>query len=185
MLSPEVRQINIYGKTFIPYIAFEEIEHAIGNMAAEIHSQYKNEIPLFVGVLNGVVMFMSDFLKNYPGMCEVAFLHLSSYEDLKSTGKVKVISDIPISIENRHIIILEDIVDSGTTLALLHDRIGKQNVASMQVASLFFKSNSYKQEMKIDHVGIEIEDKFVVGYGLDFDGFGRNLPDLYQLKEGE
>ncbi|CAG0894827.1 unnamed protein product [Cyprideis torosa] len=182
-MTSEVKEIEIHGKTFIPYILFEEIEHAIKQMAEKLYAEYKDETPLFVGVLNGVVMFMSDFLKQYRGSCELAFLQLSSYEGMESSGKVKVISDIPMDLTNRHVIILEDIVDTGNTLELLYQKIDKEQVKSLKIISLFFKPTVYKKDLKLDMVGLEIPDKFVVGYGLDYDGLGRNLPDLYQIKE--
>ncbi|WP_395091062.1 hypoxanthine phosphoribosyltransferase [Vaginella massiliensis] len=177
-----MKEIDILGKTFIPYIAFEEIEHAIINMANKIYEEYKDEVPVFVGVLNGVVMFMSDFLKNYPGQCEISFLKLASYEGTASTGKVCVQMDIPVSLEGRHVIILEDIVDTGNTLVELHRILTEKNVKSLKIATLLFKPDAYKKDLKVDLIGLSIPDKFVVGYGLDYDGYGRNLPDIYQIK---
>ncbi|ADX68062.1 MULTISPECIES: hypoxanthine phosphoribosyltransferase [Weeksella] len=177
-----MKEIEIHGKRFIPYIAFEEIEHAIIDMANKIYDEYKDEVPVFVGVLNGVVMFMSDFLKHYPGECEISFLKLSSYEGTETTGKVKIQMDIPISVEGRHVIILEDIVDTGNTLVELHKILTEKKVKSLKIATLLFKPDAYKKDLVVDLVGLSIPDKFVVGYGLDFDGFGRNLPDIYQIK---
>lgn len=177
-----MKEIEIHGKKFIPYIAFEEIEHAIINMANKIHDEYKDEVPVFIGVLNGVVMFMSDFLKHYPGECEISFLKLTSYEGTETTGKVKIQMDIPISVEGRHVIILEDIVDTGNTLVELHKILTEKKVKSLKIATLLFKPEAYKKDLEVDLVGLSIPDKFVVGYGLDFDGYGRNLPDIYQIK---
>ncbi|MDK7374955.1 hypoxanthine phosphoribosyltransferase [Weeksella virosa] len=177
-----MKEIEIHGKRFIPYIAFEEIEHAIIDMANKIYDEYKDEVPVFVGVLNGVVMFMSDFLKHYPGECEISFLKLSSYEGTETTGKVKIQMDIPISVEGRNVIILEDIVDTGNTLVELHKILTEKKVKSLKIATLLFKPDAYKKDLVVDLVGLSIPDKFVVGYGLDFDGFGRNLPDIYQIK---
>lgn len=177
-----MKEIEIHGKRFIPYIAFEEIEHAIIDMVNKIYDEYKDEVPVFVGVLNGVVMFMSDFLKHYPGECEISFLKLSSYEGTETTGKVKIQMDIPISVEGRNVIILEDIVDTGNTLVELHKILTEKKVKSLKIATLLFKPDAYKKDLVVDLVGLSIPDKFVVGYGLDFDGFGRNLPDIYQIK---
>lgn len=177
-----MKEIEIHGKTFIPYIAFEEIEHSIKRIAREIHEDYKNETPIFVGVLSGVVMFMSDFLKHYPGKCEISFLKLTSYEGTASTGEVKVGLDIPIDITDRHVIILEDIVDTGNTLTELNRLLLAKNPKSLKIATLLFKPDAFKKDLKVDLIGMSIPDKFVVGYGLDFDGLGRNLPDIYQIK---
>ncbi len=177
-----MKEIEIHGKKFVPYIAFEEIEHAIKEMANKVYEEYRDETPIFIGVLNGVVMFMSDFLKQYPGDCEISFLKLKSYEGTSSTGQVSIEMDIPISVEGRHVVILEDIVDTGNTLVELHRILKEKKVKSLKVATLLFKPEAYKKDLKVDHVGLSIPDKFVVGYGLDFDGYGRNLPDIYQIK---
>lgn len=177
-----MEEINIHGKTFIPYIAFEEIEHSIKQIANTIYQEYKEERPVFIGVLNGVVMFFSDFLKQYPGECEISFLKVASYEGTESTGEVKVIMDIPEDLTHRHVIILEDIIDTGNTLEKLYDLIHKQPVKSVKIVTLLFKPEAYKKDLNIDYIGMSIPDKFVVGYGLDYNGLGRNLPDIYQIK---
>lgn len=175
-------EIKIHGKTFIPYITFEEIEHAIKRMAHAVYEEHKDEVPVFIGVLNGVVMFMSDFLKQYPGECEITFLKMASYEGTSSTGEVKLQMDIPMDVSNRHVIILEDIIDTGNTLESLHKLLSVKNVKSIKVATLLFKPDAYKKDLPIDLIALSIPDKFVVGYGLDYDGLGRNLPDIYQIK---
>lgn len=175
-------EIKIHGKTFIPYITFEEIEHAIKRMAHAVYEEHKDEVPVFIGVLNGVVMFMSDFLKQYPGECEITFLKMASYEGTSSTGEVKLQMDIPMDVSNRHVIILEDIIDTGNTLEALHKLLSAKKVKSIKVATLLFKPDAYKKDLPIDLIALSIPDKFVVGYGLDYDGLGRNLPDIYQIK---
>lgn len=180
-----MKEITILDKVFVPYITFEEIEHAIKKLANTLHEQYKNEIPVFVGVLNGVVMFMSDFLKHYPGDCEISFLKLKSYEGVHSSGEVKIEMDIPMDLSGRHVVILEDIVDTGNTLEVLYDILNKKNARSIKIATLLFKPDSYKKDLPIDMIALSIPDKFVVGYGLDYDGLGRNLPDIYQIKTEE
>lgn len=175
-------EIEIHGDTFIPYITFEELEHGIKKMANTIHQEYKNEVPIFIGVLNGVVMFMSDFLKHYKGNCEISFLQMQSYEGTQSTGKVKTLMDVPMDLTDRHVIILEDIVDTGNTLEALFNMIRKKPVKSVKIATLLYKPDAYKKDLNIDYICMSIPDKFVVGYGLDYDGLGRNLPDIYQIK---
>lgn len=175
-------EIKIHDKVFVPYITFEEIEHAIKRVANSIYEQHKKDVPVFVGVLNGVIMFMSDFLKHYPGECEISFLKLKSYEGTNSTGKVHTDMAIPMDLSGRHVVILEDIVDTGNTLEVLYELLSKKNVKSLKIATLLFKPDAYKKDLNIDLVALTIPDRFVVGYGLDYDGLGRNLPDIYQIK---
>lgn len=177
-----MKEIRIHEKTFIPYITFEEIEHAIIKMANTVYAEHKDDVPVFIGVLNGVVMFMSDFLKHYPGECEITFLKLASYEGTESTGKVMIDMDVPMDLSGRHVIILEDIVDTGNTLEALYELLASKNTKSIKIATLLYKPDAYKKDLDIDLIAISIPDKFVVGYGLDYDGLGRNLPDIYQIK---
>jgi hypoxanthine phosphoribosyltransferase len=122
-------------------------------------------------------------LKYYKGSCEIGFLQLASYYGVKSSGKVALISDVTTDITNRHVIILEDIVDTGNTLEYLYNLLEIRPVKSIKVATLFFKPEMYKKELNIDLIGMNVPNRFVVGYGLDYEGLGRNLKDLYQLKE--
>lgn len=177
-----MEEITIHDKVFIPYITFEEIEHEIKRLAETIYAEHKNDVPVFVGVLNGVIMFMSDFLKQYPGDCEISFLKIASYEGTQSTGDIKLQMDIPMDLTDRHVIILEDIVDTGNTLEALHQLLSTKKTKSIKVATLLYKPDAYKKDLPIDLVALSIPDKFVVGYGLDYDGLGRNLPDIYQIK---
>ncbi|GGD69298.1 hypothetical protein GCM10011412_03530 [Maribacter cobaltidurans] len=152
-------------------------------MAQEIAVDYKDESPIFVGVLNGAFMFVSDFLKAYPHPCEVSFVKLSSYHGLTSTGIVETLLDVPDNIEGRSIIILEDIIDTGRTLQKLVHIFRNTKVKEFKIASLFYKSEVYNGEYAIDYVGLEIPDKFIVGYGLDYKELGRNLREVYQLNQ--
>lgn len=178
-------EIRIHDKVFIPYITFEEIDYAIRRMANTIYNEYKDEVPVFVGVLNGVVMFMSDFLKRYQGQCEISFLKLKSYEGTHSSGKVEIVMDIPMDLTGRHVIIMEDIIDTGNTLEELYKILNTKNTKSIKIATLLYKPDAYKKNLNIDLIALTIPDKFVVGYGLDYDGLGRNLPDIYQIKTEE
>jgi len=181
-----MKTIKVHDKTFVPYLKDEEIQKVVENLALKIHSDYKDEVPVFVGVLNGVVMFISDLLKYYPGDCEIAFIKMSSYAGTKSTGIVYKKMDLTKDIKDRHIILLEDIVDTGKTVeALIEYFQNTQRPKSVKLATLFFKPDVYKKDFKIDYVGKEISNKFVLGYGLDYDELGRNLRDLYQLEEGK
>ncbi|BFP41877.1 hypothetical protein FGF1_27220 [Flavobacteriaceae bacterium GF1] len=173
--------IKLHDKYFEPFLSEAEIKAAVKKIAQEIAADYKNEVPIFVGVLNGAFMFVSDLLKEYPHPCEVTFVKLSSYHGLTSTGIVETLLDVSEDIEGRSIIILEDIIDTGRTLQKLVHLFSKTHVKEFKIASLFYKSEIYNGEYTIDYVGLEIPTKFIVGYGLDYNELGRNLKEVYQL----
>lgn len=175
--------IKIHDKNFELFLTEEEILNAVKKVAGEIAADYKEEVPVFVGVLNGAFMFVSDFLKNYPHPCEVSFVKLSSYRGLTSTGIVETLLDVPDNIEGRSVIILEDIIDTGRTLQELVHLFSHTNVKNFKIASLFFKSEVYNGEYAIDYFGMKIPDKFIVGYGLDYMEQGRNLKAVYQINQ--
>jgi adenylate kinase len=175
--------IKIHDKNFELFLTENEIFEAVKRMAVEIAADYKDEIPIFVGVLNGSFMFVSDFLKNYPHPCEVSFVKLSSYRGLTSTGIVETLLDVPENIEGKSVIILEDIIDTGRTLQELVHMFSNTNVKNFRIASLFFKSEIYNGEYAIDYVGMKIPDRFIVGYGLDYREQGRNLREVYQINQ--
>ena len=178
-------RIKIHDKTFVPYLKHDELQEVIKELDQKVYEDYKDEVPVFVGVLNGVIMFFSDFLKYYPGQCEIAFLQVSSYTGTQSTGIVYKKMDLTKDVEGRHIILMEDIVDTGNTLESLFEYFkNTQRPKSLKVASLLMKPDVFKNRFPIDYVAKEIPNKFVLGYGLDYDELGRNLPDLYQLEEG-
>jgi len=169
----------------VPYLNEEEILAAVKKIADEIAKDYKEQTPIFVGVLNGAFMFISDFLKFYPHPCEVSFVKLSSYRGLTSTGIVETLLDVPDNIGGRSVIILEDIIDTGRTLQELVHLFSKTNVKDFKIASLFYKSELYNGEYPIDYFGMEIPNKFIVGYGLDYREQGRNLREVYQLNQNQ
>lgn len=173
--------IKLHDKYFKPFLSEDKILAAVKEIADKIAADYKDEIPVFVGVLNGSFMFVADLLKAYEYPCEVSFVKLSSYRGLTSTGIVETLLDPPDNIEGRSVIIIEDIIDSGRTLKELVHLFNNTNVKEYKIASLFYKSDVYNGEYKIDYVGIDIPDKFIVGYGLDYDELGRNLKEVYQL----
>ena len=175
--------IKLHDKLFKPFLKEEEIQLAIERIAAEIAKDYKDEVPIFVGVLNGAFMFISDLLKCYPHPCEVSFVKLASYRGLISTGIVETLLDLPENLEGRSVVIIEDIIDTGRTLQELVHLFAKTNVKEFKIASLFYKHEIYNGEYPIDYIGIEIPNKFIVGYGLDYKEQGRNLRDVYQLNQ--
>ena len=160
-----------------------EIQQAVKSVADQIAADYKDETPIFVGVLNGAFMFVSDLLKAYPYPCEISFVKLSSYQGLTSTGIVETLLDLPENIEGRSVIILEDIIDTGRTLQQLVHLFSKTNVKEFRIASLFYKPDVYRGEYVIDYFGLAIPDNFIVGYGLDYKELGRNLKEVYQLNQ--
>ncbi|RAR74281.1 hypoxanthine phosphoribosyltransferase [Flavobacterium aciduliphilum] len=173
--------IHLHDKTFEPFISSEEIDFAIANMAKQMDDDFFDEVPVFVGILNGSFMVMSDLMKHYRGMCEVSFMKMASYEGMQSTNDVKQLIGINENLEGRTVVIVEDIVDTGNTIEELKTIFKEKGVKHLKIATLFFKPDAYKKDIKIDYIGIRIPNKFIVGYGLDYDGLGRNLADVYQL----
>ncbi|MBU2939341.1 adenylate kinase [Lacinutrix sp. C3R15] len=167
---------------FKPFISAKKIDAAVQKMADDIAADLGDEVPVFIGILNGSFMLVSDFVKKYPKPCEVTFIKLASYEGLKSTEDIQRLIGITQDLTGRTVVILEDIIDSGKTLAEVHRIFENENVKSLIIATLFFKPEAYKKDFKLHYVGIEIPDKFIVGYGLDYNNLGRDLPEIYQLK---
>lgn len=175
--------IQLHDKQFVPFISAKEIDFAIAKMVAQVEADFADETPVFVGVLNGAFMVVSDFMKQYKKPCEVSFIKMASYEGTSSTNEVKQLIGINQDLTGRSVIIIEDIVDTGNTLVELKELFKKQNVKHFKIATLFFKPEAYTKDIKIDYIGIRIPNKFIVGFGLDYDGLGRNLPEVYKLKE--
>jgi len=175
--------IQLHDKRFVPFISAKEIDFAITKMVSHITADFSNETPIFIGVLNGAFMVVSDLLKRYTSPCEVSFIKMASYEGTSSTDEVKQLLGLNQDLTGRTVIVIEDIVDTGNTLVALKALFEKENVKEFKIATLFFKPEAYKKDLPIDYVGIRIPNKFIVGYGLDYDGLGRNLPEIYQLKD--
>jgi hypoxanthine phosphoribosyltransferase len=175
--------IQLHDKQFVPFISAQEIDFAIAKMVSQVEADFADETPVFVGVLNGAFMVVADFMKQYKKPCEVSFIKMSSYEGTSSTNDVKQLIGINQDLTGRSVVIIEDIVDTGNTLVELKELFKKQNVKHFKIATLFFKPEAYTKDIKIDYIGIRIPNKFIVGYGLDYDGLGRNLPEVYKLKE--
>ncbi len=175
--------IQLHDKQFVPFVSAQEIDFAIAQIARLVEDDFAEETPIFIGVLNGAFMVVSDFMKHYKGACEVSFVKMASYEGTTSTNEVKQLLGLDKDLSGRSVVLIEDIVDTGNTLVALKALIKSQKVKRFKIATLFFKPEAYKQDIKIDYVGIRIPNKFIVGYGLDYDGLGRNLPEIYQLAE--
>lgn len=175
-------EVQLHDKQFIPFISQSEIAKAVQKIAHQIAKDYPNETPLFLGVLNGSFIFCADLLKAYPNLCEISFVKLASYQQTSSTGTVSELIGLNEDVTNRTVIIVEDIVDTGRTLEKLVSLIKKKPIKELKIATLFLKPTVYKKEIPLNYVGLEIEDRFIVGYGLDYDGLGRNLEEVFILK---
>ena len=174
--------IKLHDLYFKPFISEEEVDAVVQRMVDEIANDLQDEVPVFVGILNGSFMFVSDFVKKYPKPCEVTFIKLASYEGLKSTEDIHRLIGLTQDLSGRKVVILEDIIDSGNTLEEVHRIFENEGVDELKIATLFYKPEAYKKDYKLHYVGREIPNKFIVGYGLDYDGLGRDLPEIYQLK---
>ena len=174
-----VQTVTLHGKEFKPYLSADELAAAVGAVARRLNQDYAGRCPLFVAVLSGSFMFAADLLKHVTVDCEIAFIRVASYEGTQSTGQLKELLGLHESLRGRDVIILEDIVDTGHTMRALLGQLAEKEPASLEVATLFFKPASLQHELTLRYVGREIPNDFIVGYGLDYDGLGRNLPDVY------
>lgn len=173
--------IQILDLKFQPYISALEIDKSVDEIAKKIDNDYEGKTPLFICVLNGSFIFASDLLKKVSVPCNIEFVRLKSYEGTSSTEKVREVLGLNCDIKGRDIIIIEDIVDTGHTLAHFFDYLKSFEPRSVKLTSLIFKKEAFKKDFKIDYLGFEIENKFIVGYGLDYNEYGRNLDAIYQL----
>ncbi len=165
-------------------ISPDKIASRIKEIASELDEKFQNEVPIFIGILNGSFMFMADLLRQISVDCEMDFIKLSSYHGSASSGTVRLLKDISADITGRHVVIVEDIVDSGLTIRFIKERMAEADPASLTLVSLLLKPELAKLDFPIDIVGFEISPEFVVGYGLDYDQKFRNFDGIYRLKEG-
>ncbi len=182
MVSEEGRSVVINGERFRVYLDRETIERRVRDIADAISRDYEGKTPIFIGVLNGAFIFLADLMRHVRIDCEVDFLKLSSYGAERITsGKVRELKRIDADIENRHVIVVEDIVDTGLSMDWIMDHLAEHRPASLSTAVLLHKPDASRTKVSLDYVGFRIENKFVVGYGLDYAQVGRHLPDLYML----
>ncbi len=174
--------IKLHDLYFTPFISKDKITTIVKSLAKQVKADLpKDEVPLFIGILNGCFLFAADFIREFEGDCEVSFVKLASYQGTTSTEKVKHLVGINEDLTGRTVIILEDIIDTGTTLQEIYNIFRDKNLKQLKIATLFFKPDVFKKELHIDYIGQSIEDKFIVGYGLDYNNLGRNYPSIYQL----
>lgn len=178
------QKLLVGNEVFIPYLKEDVIQNRIAELAKEISADYINRIPIFIGVLNGAFIFMSDLIKKITIDCEIDFFKLSSYGDSKiSSGNVRLLKELNCDVNDRDIIIVEDIVDSGLSIKYIEEIFSKSKPKSIKVCSLLMKPDSLKYDVKIDYIGFKIPSKFVLGYGLDYAQKYRNLKEIYVLSE--
>jgi hypoxanthine phosphoribosyltransferase len=156
--------------------------NAVKDIAGRINNDFRNEdLPVFLSVLNGAFMFTSDLMKHIEFDCLLSFVKLSSYDGLSSQGKVSELIGLDHELKNKTVIILEDIVDTGVTVEHLIETISKHNPAQVKKATMLFKPEAYGKDIKLDYVGLHVSNGFIAGYGLDYNGLGRNYPEIYKL----
>lgn len=174
--------IQVRDLSFELYLSAEQIQERILVLAQELNLAYADKCPLFIGVLNGAFMFAADLMKVCDFDCEISFIKVASYRGMTSTGEVSTVIGLDKEIKGRHVIIVEDIIDTGNTMTKLMEDLTGYEPASMTLASLLLKPEALQHpHLPMGYIGFEIPNKFVLGYGLDYDGLGRNYPDIYQL----
>ncbi len=177
--------VQIKDKQFEVYLSESQINNRVEELARQLNEAYAEKEPLFIAILNGSFMFAADLMKKVSVACHISFIRVSSYEATHSTGKVMQLIGLQEDIANRHVVIVEDIVDTALTMSHLVEQLQQLRPASLQIVTLLCKREAMQRQIDLKYVGFDIPNAFVVGYGLDYDGLGRNLPDLYVLKEGE
>jgi len=176
-------KIKVKDKEFSVFIQAADIDTAVSRVADSINQELKGKVPLFLVVLNGAFMFASDLLKKIKIENNISFVKLSSYTGTRSSQVVNELIGINEVVKGRTVVIIEDIIDSGLTMRRMLDILSEQEAADVRIATLVFKPNAFQSDFKINYIGMEIPNDFIVGYGLDYDGFARNLPDIYKIVE--
>ncbi|MCL4106462.1 UNVERIFIED_CONTAM: hypothetical protein GTU68_030420 [Idotea baltica] len=175
--------IKIHDLEFEAFIDREAIKDRIGEIGYQLTKKYKNENPIFLGMLSGAFVFMADIIREFDGDCEVTFVKYYSYDGVKSTGKLNEVIGVDNSIKGRTVILIEDIVDTGNTLHEFLPKVYAKEPKNVEIVSLLTKPSALKHDIVVHQIGFEIEDVFVVGYGLDYNGLGRNLQAIYRKRD--
>ena len=175
--------IHIIDKTFTPFISAEKIQARVDELAVSINQDYVGKKPLVVGILNGSFIFAADLFRKLTIEAEISFIKLASYKGTSSTGNVVTAIGMEENLRGRHVIIVEDIIDTGKTLHAFMPEIYNRQPASVKIATFLSKPEALRYDVKADYCAFEIDNKFVLGYGMDYDGLGRNIPELYVLKD--
>jgi hypoxanthine phosphoribosyltransferase len=175
--------IKLHDKKFETFIPYEEIDKAIEKIADNINDDFKDETPIFLVILNGSFMFAGDLMKKITIPCQISFIKLASYSGTQTTEKLQELIGLNENLEDRVIIVVEDIIDTGNTLEGVLNNLKKMKTKDVRIATLLFKPDAFKGSYKIDYTGINIPNDFIVGYGLDYDQLGRNFKDIYKITE--
>lgn len=178
-------ELTYNGLNFVPYIHYDEIQARIRELGKQISNDYKGKRPLLICVLNGAFPFASDLFREIEGDAEITFIRLRSYSGTQTTGAIKEVVGLAEDIENRHVILVEDIIDTGHTIYKLIRDLSIHNPADLKIATLLFKPEALVRPITPNYVGFNVPKKFIIGFGLDIDSLARNLKDLYILKEEE
>lgn len=173
--------IQLHDLLFTALFSEKKVQERVQELGFVITQEYHDKQPLFISILSGAFVFAADLMRAFDGNCEVGFVKLASYSGTQSSGSVQTVMGLENDLRDRHIIVVEDIVDSGRTLHFFLEHLRAQNPASICTVAFLRKPEAVEFPVQVDHVGFEIENRFVVGYGLDYDGLGRNLPGIYQL----
>jgi hypoxanthine phosphoribosyltransferase len=177
-----MENIQILDKSFKIYLTEKDITNRVAELAHQINVTHKGEEIVVVGILNGCFMFASDLFKQLDLQCRISLLKLASYQGTQSTGKIRQLIGLNEDIKEKTVIILEDIIDTGITMEHIINQLNAYNPSDIKIATLLFKPEAFQKDFPIDYTGFEIPDKFIVGYGLDYNGLGRNLRQIYQIK---
>jgi hypoxanthine phosphoribosyltransferase len=176
--------VKIKDKSFRVSIPEAEIKQRVKALAEQMSKDLEGKNPIFLAVLNGAFIFAADLMREMTIPCEISFVKLASYQGTTSTGKVKEVFGINEDLSGRTVVIVEDIVESGQTMKQMIESLGTRNPESVRICTLFFKPEKLKEDLNLDYVAFRIPDDFIVGYGLDYDGLGRELKDVYTIVEG-
>ena len=175
--------IKVHDKHFRLFIPEAKIQQEVTRLSMEMNRDLADKDPIFLGILNGAFMFASDLYKQLNFPCQITFLKLASYSGTESTGAVKQLIGINRDLKDRVVVVLEDIVDTGVTLETIIRQLSGYQPREIRVATLLYKPEAAIKRVKLDYVGMEIPNDFILGYGLDYDGYGRNFKEIYQLED--
>ena len=175
--------VQLHDLLFVSLFPEEQVQQRVRALGAVLTADFRDKTPLFISILSGAFVFASDLMRAFGGNCEVGFVKLSSYAGTHSTGSVQTVMGLEKDLRDRHLIVVEDIVDTGRTLHFFLDHLRQQQPASLTTVTFLRKPDAAEFPVAVDYVGFDIENRFVVGYGLDYEGLGRNLPGVYQLSE--
>jgi hypoxanthine phosphoribosyltransferase len=180
-----MNRVRVKDKEFEIFIPASQIEGVVKQLANRINADFDGKNPLFLAILNGSFVFAADLLRKISIPCNISFVKFSSYSGTETTDKVKELIGLNEEINGRHIILIEDIVDTGNTIELILSNLSRMSPADVKIACFCHKPDAFQKSYKIDYIGMNIPNEFIVGYGLDYDGYGRNLPDIYKITNYE